>query len=128
MQIPNIPLSNLAKSWTIFCLVSPSHPPSCASGEVLITYGQLEVRKSDGQIDGIRVSFGGGHGDTLFQAPIIEVSAVAVPGVGESFTIHVDKNDIDVFEGRGPMENKTPVGTISIGDIVFTPALTSQVR
>ena len=117
----------LRKELDDFCLASPSHPLEgdplgCGSGEVLITEAAVGLRERHDQLVGLQVWFRRGHGDkTRFNAQI-ELSPVAVPDVGKSFPIHVDKNDIDVFEGSGPIKNKTPVGTISIGDIVFTPS------
>ena len=65
----------LSKELDDFCLASPSHPlegisPGCGPGEVLITYGNIGVRESNDQLDGVIVGFRRGNRDnTLFKAP-----------------------------------------------------------
>jgi hypothetical protein len=85
-----------------------------------IDLGGLLVRVKGGKATGFLVflsedDFAQG-GSPVYETGMLPIDP-AVPVLADNFTLHVHANGVPVKSGR----NKPPIGTISIGDLVFTP-------
>ena len=91
--------------------------PCCGTDP--ITLGGLLVRVKGGKATGVLVFLSAGDfaqgGSPVYETGMLPIDPTVVSAAG--FTLHVHANDVPLKSGR----NKPVIGTISIGDLVFTP-------